>query len=218
MHVAVDSVNQWLAGRVPGLGLDGEQVAALSRADGTVVVIEVDAEAGLAHLSSVVCPLPDDGPEDALFTALQLNRFGRPLGGCWLAWDDGLQVFLLCHNALIARMDEHGRDRVEVALDCAILLGRDEKLRQDDRHAGARRRPRRRHRLRDRLRRDEVGGDRRERRGALGGVGLAEVARARPHTTAITPTTTAASGPCRPPSPTRTRTASATPPSARATA
>lgn len=126
MHVAVDSVNQWLAGRVPGLGLDGEQVAVLSRADGTVVVIEVDAEAGLAHLSSVVCPLPDDGPEDALFTALQLNRFGRPLGGCWLAWDDGLQVFLLCHNALIARMDERGfnhtLDNFLTAVDTARLM------------------------------------------------------------------------------------------------
>ena len=108
MHVAVDSVNHWLSGRVPGMALDEDHVAALSRADGTVIVIEVEPAAGIVHLSSVVCPMPEDSPEDALFAALQLNRFGRALGGCWLAWDDGLQVFLLCHNSAIRYLDELG--------------------------------------------------------------------------------------------------------------
>ncbi len=126
MHIAVDSVNHWLAGRVPGIRLDDENVAALSREDGTVVVIEVEADAGIAHLSSVVCPLPEDGPEDALFAALQLNRYGRMLGGCWLAWDEELQVFLLCHNARINQLDDlgfhHTLENFLSAVDAARLV------------------------------------------------------------------------------------------------
>lgn len=123
MRNAVDKVNHWLAGRVPGLTLDADHVAALKRDDGTVVVIDVMPHAGIAYLSSVVGPLPEDAPEEALFAALQLNRFGRPLGGCWLAWDDELQSFVLCHNIQLDHHDElalnHILDNVFSAVDAA---------------------------------------------------------------------------------------------------
>lgn len=123
MRNAIDKVNHWLGARIPGLMLDADHVAALKRDDGTVVVIDVMPHAGLAYLSSVVGPLPEEAPEEALFAALRLNQFGRPLGGCWLAWDDELQVFVLCHNVQLDHHDElalnHVLDNFLSAVDAA---------------------------------------------------------------------------------------------------
>ncbi len=76
------------------------------RDDETLVVIEVAADDIICHLYAPVCRPPDEMPEIALITVLELNRFGRPLCGCWLAWDADVSMFALCHNLRIPDNDE----------------------------------------------------------------------------------------------------------------
>jgi len=70
-----------------------------------MIVIEVAANGVICHLYAPVCHPPEKAPELMLITALQLNRFGRPLGGCWLAWDPDLGMFALCYNLRIPDTD-----------------------------------------------------------------------------------------------------------------
>jgi hypothetical protein len=99
-----NKVNQWLHDR-SGTQLDDDGVAALQRDADTVIVLEVPEYSEVCHLYAPVAALPEDDQESALQNALALNRFGRPLGGCWLAWDPDVQVLTLCHNLSIANSD-----------------------------------------------------------------------------------------------------------------
>ena len=108
MHIAKNSVNQWLAERVPGAALDASGVATIRRDDDSVIVIEVPPDSAISHLCALVAPLPDITREATLMVALELNRFGRPLGGCWLAWEDNVQMLTLCHNVLVSTTDAIG--------------------------------------------------------------------------------------------------------------
>lgn len=101
-----NKVNQWLHNRSPGAALDDTGVAALQRDADTLIVLEVPAQSEVCHLYAPVAALPEDDQEAAMQTALELNRFSRPLGGCWLAWDPDSQVLTLCHNLSIDKNDE----------------------------------------------------------------------------------------------------------------
>ena len=102
---AMATVGRWLSARVPDASFDEDGVAALVRDDETMVIIEVDQGGTICHLYAPVCRPPDHAPELTLIAALELNRFGRPLGGCWLAWDADLRMFSLCHNLRIPDND-----------------------------------------------------------------------------------------------------------------
>jgi hypothetical protein len=102
---AMATVSRWLSARVPDASFDEDGVAALVRDDETMVIIEVDQGGTICHLYAPVCRPPDHAPELTLIAALELNRFGRPLGGCWLAWDADLSMFSLCHNLRIPDND-----------------------------------------------------------------------------------------------------------------
>ena len=102
---AIATVGRWLSTRVPDASFDEDGVAALVRDDETMVIIEVDQGGTICHLYAPVCRPPDHAPELTLITALELNRFGRPLGGCWLAWDPDLGMFSLCYNLRIPDND-----------------------------------------------------------------------------------------------------------------
>ncbi len=120
------SINHWLAQRIPGAQLDEAGVAAIRRDDDSVVVIEVPANSELCHLCALVAPLPEVAREAALLAALELNRFGRPLGGCWLAWEDDVQMLTLCHNLHVPGADAiafgNTLDNFLIALDHARAL------------------------------------------------------------------------------------------------
>ena len=103
---SIHVVNNWLTTRVEGISFDEHGVTAITRDDETLVVIEVAADGIICHLYAPVCRPPDEMPEIVLITALELNRFGRPLGGCWLAWDADVSMFALCHNLRIPDNDE----------------------------------------------------------------------------------------------------------------
>lgn len=120
---AANHINLWLQHRVPGSGLDAEGWAALRRDDDTLIIIHVPEGVPVCHLCAPVAPLPEDDREAALLAALQLNLMGRALGGCWLAWDDDLQMLVLCWNLHVASSDEvafnNAIDNFTVALDAA---------------------------------------------------------------------------------------------------
>jgi hypothetical protein len=102
---AIETVERWLSTRVPDANFDEDGVAALVRDDETMVIIEVDQSGTICHLYAPVCRPPDHAPELTLIFALELNRFGRPLGGCWLAWDPDVSMFSLCYNLRIPDND-----------------------------------------------------------------------------------------------------------------
>lgn len=105
MHPHKSTVDQWLHTRVPGARLDENGVAAVRRDDDTLVIVEVPPDSDVCHLCALVGPLPEGLREPALFTALEMNRFGRPLAGCWLALEPEIEMLTLCHNINIPVTD-----------------------------------------------------------------------------------------------------------------
>jgi len=120
---AVFTVSQWLSDREPGLHLDEDGVAGLQRDPQTLLILEVPRDSQVCHLYAPVSTLPEENPELALLAALELNRFGRPLGGCWLAWDPDIAMLTLCHNLHIPSNDlvsfNNTLDNFMIALDQA---------------------------------------------------------------------------------------------------
>lgn len=119
-------VNTWLHERAPGASLDTDGVASLMRDDQTFIQIEVPPGSAVCHWYAPVAPLPEFDPESALLAALELNRYGRPLGGCWLAWDPDIQMLMLCYNLSLQAADSisfgNTMDNFIAALDAARLL------------------------------------------------------------------------------------------------
>ena len=105
MQDSISTVNHWLSQRVPGAQLDAEGTAGLQRDPATRIMLEVPKGSDLCHFYAPVAALPEYDPEAALYAALELNRFGRPLGSCWLAWDPDLSMLTLCHNLLVNASD-----------------------------------------------------------------------------------------------------------------
>lgn len=132
MTMTRELVNQWLAARVPGAGLDASGIAAVKRDEDTIVLVEVPTGSDTCHLYALIAPLPEDAREAALLAALELNRFGRPLGGCWIAWEEDIQMLTLCHNVFVPASDGiafgNALDNFMTALDHARAIF----LRQDD--------------------------------------------------------------------------------------
>ena len=118
------SVERWLGDRVPNCRLDHDGIAILQREPESPLMIEIPEGSDVCHLSAPVAPMPEHVPrEAALFTALALNQFGRPLGSCWLAWNPELEVFMLCHNLHIPSTEQvafnNALDNFFLALDRA---------------------------------------------------------------------------------------------------
>jgi hypothetical protein len=103
-----DIVSNWLTGRVSGATLDDDGIAGLQAEDGNIIMLEVPENSLTCYLSSPALALPENEPVAGLFAALELNRYGRPLGGCWLAWDPDIQMLMLCFNLYIPAFDVLG--------------------------------------------------------------------------------------------------------------
>jgi hypothetical protein len=98
-------VYNWLADRVSGATLDDYGIAGLEADDGNIIMLEVPENSQNCHISSPAMALPENEPVAGLFAALELNRYGRPLGGCWLAWDPDIEMLMLCFNLYIPTSD-----------------------------------------------------------------------------------------------------------------
>lgn len=121
MNNTHDQINTWLFRRAEGAQLNDAGVAAVQRDSQTVVVIELATDGSHCHLSSLIRPVGDTERGQILATALELNRFGKPLAGCWIAWEADLDSLLLCHNLGLAEIDEiafnHVLDNFIAAID-----------------------------------------------------------------------------------------------------
>lgn len=94
-------VEEWLSARVSGVRLDQNGIAAVKRDGDTAILVEVPDGEDTCHLYALLAPLPEGAREAALLAALDLNRFGKPLGGCWIAWENEIQMLTLCHNFFV---------------------------------------------------------------------------------------------------------------------
>ncbi len=118
-----DRLELWLAAKVPGASFDRSGTATIQRDPDTQVMLELSPSEDVCHFCAIVAPLDEEMPEASLFTALELNRFGKPLGGCWLAWEPDIQMLTLCWNLELADADEisfaNAIDNVIAAIDSA---------------------------------------------------------------------------------------------------
>lgn len=99
-------LDHWLAAKVPGAHFDSSGVASIQRDPDTQIALELSASGELCHFCGIVAPLDEDQPVASLFAALELNRFGKALGGCWLAWEPDIQMLTLCWNMDLATSDD----------------------------------------------------------------------------------------------------------------
>jgi hypothetical protein len=106
MHDNLDRINHWLGVKVPGASFDEDRTATIASGTDKHVVLEVSADSSICHFCAVVSPLDEADPLGSLLAALALNRFGKPLGGCWLAWEPDLEMLTLCWNLEIGHADE----------------------------------------------------------------------------------------------------------------
>lgn len=137
MQDFISVVNRWLSEREPALYLDNDGIAALQRDSQTLLILEVPAGSQVCHLCAPVAALSEHKPDNSLFKALELNRYGRPLGGCWLAWDPDIAMLTLCHNLLVPANDSlsfnNTIDNFFIALDEARKeLGIDNDIQSTD--------------------------------------------------------------------------------------
>ena len=101
-----DRVDFWLAAKVPGASFDRSGTATIQRDADTQVILELSPSGDICHFCAIVAPLNEEMPEISLLTALELNRFGKPLSGCWLAWEPDFQMLTLCWNLELTSADE----------------------------------------------------------------------------------------------------------------
>ncbi len=105
-----DTVNHWLAAlpATPAVALDGDGICALQQDKDVLVMVEVPEGSPLCLLYSPVMPEPEAAfLQEWLASAMALNLYGRPLGGCWLAYDRGNAVLVLCYNLPVDRTSSH---------------------------------------------------------------------------------------------------------------
>ena len=101
-----ERINHWLAAKVPGASFNHAGIASIQRDPDTQVALEMSPSGELCHFCALIAPLDEESPESSLFAALELNRFGKPLGGCWIAWEPDIQMLTLCWNMALASADE----------------------------------------------------------------------------------------------------------------
>jgi len=98
-------VNQWLQA-TPGaeaVRLDDSGAASLQADDDVLLLLQAPEQGGICRLCSAVMSAPPP-PLLTLWlrSALELNLYGAPLGGCWLAFQPEEAILALCYNLEIA--------------------------------------------------------------------------------------------------------------------
>lgn len=119
----ITRIERWLAQKVPGAMFDEDGTASVQRDPDTLVALELSPSGEICHFCALVAPLSESAPEASLFAALELNRYGKPLGGCWLAWEPDLQMLTLNWNLVLSDADDfafgNALDNFIAAIDAA---------------------------------------------------------------------------------------------------
>jgi hypothetical protein len=105
MSESISKINQFLSERIDGAKLDMYGAIEIQRSDHCVINIEITKDSDVCHLHANVASFREDEDESILYTALEMNRFGRPLHNCWLALNSETRMLSLCHNLFIPLTD-----------------------------------------------------------------------------------------------------------------
>lgn len=97
-----ETVNEWLSAL--SFSLDAEGTCALSQGTELLILVEVPQDSPVCYLYGPVMPAPDAELQAVWFQqALELNQFARPLGGCWLAYDERESMLMLYYNLVVEK-------------------------------------------------------------------------------------------------------------------
>ncbi len=99
-------LDHWLYAIHPDLKLDENDGVYLETEGHSPVLISLSEQKPICHLYAPLPSLPYDDLEALFIQALELNSYGIPLGGCWLAWEDELNMLCLRYDFNLSRGDQ----------------------------------------------------------------------------------------------------------------
>ncbi len=99
-------LDHWLYAIHPDCKLDEEDGVILETENQSPFLISLSEKSALCHFYAPLNSLPYDDLEALFIQALELNTYGIPLGGCWLAWEDELNMLCLRYDFNLARGDQ----------------------------------------------------------------------------------------------------------------
>ena len=90
----------------PDLKLDENDGVFIETERHSPILISLAEQEPICHLYAPLPSLPYDDLESLFIQALELNSYGIPLGGCWLAWENELNMLCLRYDFNLARGDQ----------------------------------------------------------------------------------------------------------------
>lgn len=99
-------LDHWLYAIHPDLKLDENDGVYIETERHSPILISLSEQAPICHLYAPLPSLPYDDLEALFIQALELNSYGIPLGGCWLAWEDELNMLCLRYDFNLASGDQ----------------------------------------------------------------------------------------------------------------
>ena len=95
-------LDHWLYAIHPDLKLDENDGVFINTEHQSPILISLSEQAPICHLYAPLPSVPYDDLEALFIQALELNSYGIPLGGCWLAWEDELNMLCLRYDFNLA--------------------------------------------------------------------------------------------------------------------
>jgi hypothetical protein len=101
-------LDHWLYAIHPDLKLDENDGLYIETEHHSPILISLSEQTPICHLYAPLSSLPYDDLEALFIQALELNSYGIPLGGCWIAWEDELNMLCLRYDFNLTRGDQVG--------------------------------------------------------------------------------------------------------------
>jgi hypothetical protein len=101
-------LDHWLYAINPDLKLDENDGLYIETEHHSPILISLSEQTPICHLYAPLSSLPYDDLEALFIQALELNSYGIPLGGCWIAWEDELNMLCLRYDFNLTRGDQVG--------------------------------------------------------------------------------------------------------------
>jgi hypothetical protein len=99
-------LDHWLYAINPDLKLDENDGVYIETERHSPILISLAEQEPICHLYAPLPSLPYDDLEALFIQALELNSYGIPLGGCWLAWENELNMLCLRYDFNLAHSDQ----------------------------------------------------------------------------------------------------------------
>ena len=102
----MEKINEFLRPRIPNDLLGEYGSITLEKINHPPITLDITNNSEVCHLYAPLPSLPYDDLEALFIQALELNSYGIPLGGCWLAWEDELNMLCLRYDFNLTRGDQ----------------------------------------------------------------------------------------------------------------